>query len=59
MLAFVGLKMGLSDLLHVPTHVSLGVILAVLGGAIGLSMARASLDERAAVPKPTMGEESA
>jgi len=58
-LAFVGLKMGLSDLLHVPTHVSLGVILAVLGGAIGLSMARASLDERAAVPKPTMGEESA
>lgn len=36
-LAFIGTKMLLADVVHVPTAVSLGLIGLILGGAIGLS----------------------
>jgi tellurite resistance protein TerC len=39
-LVFVGLKMSLADLVHVPSGVSLVVILVLLGGSIGLSLWR-------------------
>ncbi len=38
-LLFVGAKMMLAEVLEIPIGVSLGVILAVLGGAVGASMA--------------------
>jgi tellurite resistance protein TerC len=37
-LGFVGLKMLLSDVVHVPTPVSLGVVVAILAVAIGMSL---------------------
>ncbi len=37
-LAFVGAKMGLSDVVHVPTYASLAAIVLILGAAIGASM---------------------
>jgi len=39
-LAFVGIKMLISEWYHMPTFLSLGVIAVVLGVAIGLSIAR-------------------
>jgi tellurite resistance protein TerC len=36
-LAFIGAKMLLADVVHLPTAVSLGVVGAILAGAIGLS----------------------
>lgn len=39
-LVFVGLKMVLAGVLHVPIGISLAVILAVLGGAVGISIRR-------------------
>lgn len=39
-LCFVGAKMLLTDVYHIPTVVSLGVIVLILGGAIGLSLLR-------------------
>ena len=47
-LVFVGGKMVLSAWLHVPIVVSLGVILCMLGGAVGLSLARSAREARAA-----------
>jgi tellurite resistance protein TerC len=47
-LAFVGAKLLLHDVVHVPTWLSLVVILVVLGSAIGLSLLRTRYrDERA------------
>ena len=40
LLVFVGLKMLLEDLIHLPVSVSLGAIVAILGAAIGASLAR-------------------
>lgn len=37
-LGFVGVKMLLSDLVHVPTPVSLGVVVMILAAAIGMSL---------------------
>ncbi len=47
-LVFVGGKMVLSAWVHVPIVVSLGVILCMLGGAVGLSLVRSARDARAA-----------
>jgi tellurite resistance protein TerC len=47
-LVFVGGKMAVSAWLHVPTLVSLGVILLLLSGAVGLSLMRSARDARAA-----------
>jgi tellurite resistance protein TerC len=38
-LCFIGVKMLISDLYHISTAVSLGVVLAILGGAVALSLA--------------------
>jgi tellurite resistance protein TerC len=40
LLVFVGAKMLLEDLIHLPIAVSLGAIVAILGAAIGASLAR-------------------
>jgi tellurite resistance protein TerC len=45
-LLFIGAKMVAADLFHVPTWASLGVIMAILSGAVGLSLLR---------PKPAEG----
>lgn len=37
-LAFVGVKMLLSDVVHVPTPISLGVVVVILAVAIGMSL---------------------
>ncbi len=47
-LVLVGGKMVLSAWVHVPIVVSLGVILCLLGGAVGLSLARSAREARAA-----------
>jgi tellurite resistance protein TerC len=47
-LVFVGAKMALSAWLHVPILVSLAVILLMLSGAVGLSLARTAREKRAA-----------
>jgi tellurite resistance protein TerC len=39
-LVFVGLKMALSNWIHIPTGVSLGVIITTLAGAVALSLRR-------------------
>ena len=38
LLVFVGVKMLIEDLVHIPAGVSLGVIVAVLGASIAVSM---------------------
>jgi tellurite resistance protein TerC len=45
-LIFVGLKMTLSHWLHIPTLLSLGVIVLTLGGAVLLSLRRIAREER-------------
>jgi tellurite resistance protein TerC len=40
LLVFVGAKMLLEDVIHLPIAVSLGAIVAILGAAIGASLAR-------------------
>ncbi len=40
-LLFIGLKMLLSELVHIPTNLSLGVVLGILGIALALSFLRA------------------
>jgi tellurite resistance protein TerC len=45
-LLFIGAKMVLSDLLHLPTWASLGTIMVILSGSVGLSLLR---------PKPAEG----
>ncbi|MGH7509359.1 MAG: TerC family protein [Gemmatimonadales bacterium] len=45
-LVFVGLKMTLSGWLHIPTSLSLGVIVVVLATAIGLSLRRSARESR-------------
>jgi tellurite resistance protein TerC len=47
-LVFVGVKMTLSHWLHVPTALSLAVILLTLASAVGLSLRRMSRESRAA-----------
>jgi tellurite resistance protein TerC len=47
-LASVGIKMLLSDLVHLPAVLSLGIILVVLAGAISFSVAADRRDARAA-----------
>ena len=47
-LVFVGVKMTLSHWLHVPTALSLAVILLTLASAVGLSLRRTSRDSRVA-----------
>ena len=47
-LVFVGLKMTLSHWLHIPTLISLAVILATLVGAVGLSIRRTAREDRLA-----------
>jgi tellurite resistance protein TerC len=47
-LVFVGGKMMLSAWVHVPIVVSLGVILCMLGSAVGLSLVRSAREARAA-----------
>jgi TerC family integral membrane protein len=44
-LLFIGSKMVLADLLHIPTWASLGVIMGILSGAVGLSLLRPKLAE--------------
>ncbi|HEX6617656.1 MAG TPA: TerC family protein [Gemmatimonadales bacterium] len=46
-LVFVGLKMALSAWVHLPTLVSLGVIILTLTGAVGLSLLRTSSEAEA------------
>ena len=48
-LIFVGAKMTLSDVFHVPVWLSLVVIVTLLGGAIGASLLRARREEPATV----------
>jgi tellurite resistance protein TerC len=48
-LVFVGAKMAVSAWLHVPILVSLGVVVFMLVGAVGLSLARSAREARAAV----------
>ena len=47
-LVFVGGKMVLSAWVHVPIAVSLGIILCMLGSAVGLSLVRSAREARAA-----------
>jgi tellurite resistance protein TerC len=47
-LVFVGVKMTLSHWLHVPTLISLAVILVTLGSAVGLSLRRTARESRLA-----------
>jgi tellurite resistance protein TerC len=47
LLTFIGLKMLLAPVLHLPVVVSLAVILVVVGGAVGASLWRDRLDRRA------------
>ena len=49
LLVFVGVKMLIEDLVHIPAGVSLGVIVAVLGASIAVSMVLTGRRERAAV----------
>jgi tellurite resistance protein TerC len=51
-LVFIGLKMLLIDVLHVPTWISLGVIAASIGGAGAVSWFATRREERAAVVPP-------
>jgi predicted tellurium resistance membrane protein TerC len=45
---FVGGKMAVSAWLHVPTLVSLAIVVLTLAGAVGLSLAKSAREERAA-----------
>jgi tellurite resistance protein TerC len=45
-LVFVGLKMTLSAWVHIPTALSLAVIVLTLGAAVGLSLWRSARDSR-------------
>jgi tellurite resistance protein TerC len=45
-LVFVGLKMTLSHWIHLPTLLSLGVIVGTLGGAVVLSLRRSAREAR-------------
>jgi tellurite resistance protein TerC len=47
-LVFVGLKMTVSGVLHIPTALSLGVIVSTLAAAIGLSLRRTAREARLA-----------
>src|SRR3954470_14314612 len=47
LLVFVGVKMLIEDLVHIPAGVSLGVIVAVLGASIAASLALTARHERA------------
>lgn len=60
-LAFVGLKMMGSDLIHVPTWTSLAVIVLVLGAAVAASLLRARrpVAPGTAAPRPDAGEGAA
>ena len=49
LLVFVGVKMLIEDLVHIPAGVSLGVIVAVLGASIAMSMVLTGRRERAPV----------
>ncbi|WP_434390464.1 TerC family protein [Melittangium boletus] len=51
-LVFVGAKMTLVDVVHVPPAVSLGVIALLLGASIVASLRKARALERSAGPKP-------
>ena len=46
LLTFIGAKMLLSPVLHLPVTVSLAVIVAVVGGAVGASLWRDRRDRR-------------
>jgi tellurite resistance protein TerC len=37
-LAFIGVKMLIADFVHVPIEISLGVVVALLGGGVGASL---------------------
>lgn len=50
-LAFVGVKMLLSDIFPIPVLVSLGVIIAILGGSVLLSVLLPKKDEEKKPPK--------
>ena len=45
-LVFVGLKMTLSHWIHIPTLVSLAVIVVTLAAAVGLSLRRIAREAR-------------
>ncbi len=45
-LAFVGVKMVIADIFHIPIGISLGVVAGLLGGAVGLSLAWPAADDR-------------
>jgi tellurite resistance protein TerC len=47
LLVFVGTKMLLEDLIHLPVAVSLGAIVAILGAAVGASLARRPVAQEA------------
>jgi tellurite resistance protein TerC len=49
LLVFVGVKMLIEDWVHIPAGVSLAVIVATLGAAVGASLAVSARRERAAV----------
>jgi tellurite resistance protein TerC len=49
LLVFVGLKMLIEDWIHIPAGISLGVIVATLGAAIGASLVLTARRDRAAV----------
>jgi tellurite resistance protein TerC len=54
-LVFVGLKMTLADVWHVPVYVSLGVIVAALGASIAASLVRSEQGAPAGKPATTEG----
>ena len=56
-LVFVGLKMVLADVIHVPIVVSLGVVVAALGASVPASFARARAES--AQPEPPPAADSA
>jgi tellurite resistance protein TerC len=51
-LVFVGLKMVLADVIHVPIVVSLGVVVAALGASVAASFARARAESAQPEPPP-------
>jgi tellurite resistance protein TerC len=54
-LVFVGLKMTLADVWHVPVYISLGVIVAALGASIAASLVRSEQGAPAGKPATTEG----
>jgi TerC family integral membrane protein len=59
MLAFIGAKMILADVVHIPTAVSLGVIVVIIAAAIGASVWRRHSSRAASAARPGVRRVSA